>query len=73
MAEVSTINTMLTDRQVAALFGCSRATVWLNVKKGILPNPLKFGGITRFHMAEVLEVIDAAKQRRRDEKGLLNG
>ncbi|NEI66874.1 helix-turn-helix transcriptional regulator [Rhizobium leguminosarum] len=56
---------LLTDKEVAKLLGgVSRATVWGNVKKGIIPKPIKLGGITRFPMSDILGVIETAKQRR---------
>lgn len=56
---------LLTDKEVAKLLGgVSRATVWGNVKKGIIPKPIKLGGITRFPLSDILGVIEAAKQQR---------
>ncbi|MDR9808204.1 helix-turn-helix transcriptional regulator [Rhizobium hidalgonense] len=56
---------LLTDKEVAALLGgVSRATVWGNVKKGIIPKPIKLGGITRFPLSDILGVIETAKQKR---------
>ncbi|MGO6875598.1 helix-turn-helix transcriptional regulator [Rhizobium ruizarguesonis] len=56
---------LLTDKEVAELLGgVSRATVWGNVKKGIIPKPIKLGGITRFPLSDILGVIETAKQKR---------
>ncbi len=33
----------ISDKQVAARYHIGRSTVWLWVKRGILPGPLKFG------------------------------
>ncbi|WET74098.1 helix-turn-helix transcriptional regulator [Rhizobium croatiense] len=56
---------LLTDKEVAKLLGgVSRATVWGNVKKGIIPKPIKLGGITRFPLSDILGVIETAKQQR---------
>jgi predicted DNA-binding transcriptional regulator AlpA len=56
---------LLTDKEVGELLGgVSRATVWGNVKKGIIPKPIKLGGITRFPLSDILGVIETAKQQR---------
>jgi len=56
---------LLTDKEVGELLGgVSRATVWGNVKKGIIPKPIKLGGITRFPLSDILGVIETAKQKR---------
>lgn len=56
---------LLTDIEVAAMLGgVSRATVWGNVKKGIIPKPIKLGGITRWPLTEILGVIEKAKEER---------
>ncbi|MBX5008767.1 helix-turn-helix domain-containing protein [Rhizobium lentis] len=56
---------LLTDKEVAELLGgVSRATVWGNVKKGIIPKPIKLGGITRFPLSDIIGVIETAKQQR---------
>lgn len=55
---------LLTDKEAGKYLGVSRATVWNHVKKGILPKPLKIGGITRFPLSDLLSVIEDAKQKR---------
>jgi predicted DNA-binding transcriptional regulator AlpA len=55
---------LLTDREAGEYFGVSRQTVWTYVRKGIIPKPLTFGGITRFPLSDILGVIEAAKQQR---------
>jgi hypothetical protein len=35
---------------VMSLYGCSRATVWRWLKKSILPEPVKRGGITAWNV-----------------------
>lgn len=55
------INQQMTDQQVAALLGISRATVWRWVKAGKLPAPRKLGdNTTRFDAGEVANRIKAA-------------
>lgn len=51
---------LLTDLQVAALFSCSRKTVWRRVSDGTLPRPVKLGHATRWLRSEIDAVIAAA-------------
>lgn len=46
---------------VEALYGCSSATVWRWVKKGIIPAPKKFGGqrITVWNVGELRTSLNA--------------
>lgn len=63
--DLATHDRLLTDNEVASLLGFRcRATVWNHVKKGLIPRPLKLGGITRFPLSDILGVIEAAKQQR---------
>lgn len=52
----------LSSRDVAKLLGVSSATLWRRSKDGTLPEPVKFGGLTRFRRAEIERFIagDAA-------------
>jgi len=49
---------------VAAAYGCSVTTVWRHVATGVIPKPVKIGGMTRWSEAEVLAHIEAAKDER---------
>jgi len=53
-------HSLLRDRDVCALLGCSRATMWRRVKDGTLPQPVRLGGISRFVAAEIHAVIEQA-------------
>ncbi|WP_107675411.1 AlpA family transcriptional regulator [Agrobacterium sp. LAD9] len=55
---------LLTDKEAAAYLGVARQTVWAHVKRGIIPQPVKLGGITRFPLSDILGAIEAAKQQR---------
>ncbi|WP_333631540.1 helix-turn-helix transcriptional regulator [Agrobacterium cavarae] len=55
---------LLTDKEVGALLGISRASVWNRVKDGTIQKPLKFGRSSRFPQSDILGSIDAAKQQR---------
>lgn len=57
--------TLLTDVEVGAMLGgVSRTTVWNHVKRGIIPAPIKLGGISRWPMSEINAVIEKAKEQR---------
>jgi predicted DNA-binding transcriptional regulator AlpA len=43
---------------------CSDATTWRHVKAGLLPPPIKIGGLTRWIPEEVEAAIEAAKVAR---------
>ncbi len=49
---------------VEALYGCSSATVWRWVKKGIIPAPKKFGEqrITVWNVGELRSYLNMAKE-----------
>jgi predicted DNA-binding transcriptional regulator AlpA len=55
---------LLTVKQVSARGGWSDATTWRHVKAGILPQPIKIGGLTRWIPEEVEAAIEAAKAAR---------
>lgn len=57
-------NRYLTDKEVAAIYGVARATVWRWVGDGTLPAPIKIGGnTTRWHG----EAIKAAMTKQEDK------
>ena len=49
----------LTDREVAAWYSCSRATVWRKARLGQIPKPVQFHGMTRWDVRD-LEAHSAA-------------
>ena len=55
---------LLTIAEVAGALAVSRQTIYQLVKRGVLPQPLKFGCATRFREDEVLAAIDAARVRK---------
>ncbi|MEL7444703.1 MAG: AlpA family phage regulatory protein [Pseudomonadota bacterium] len=55
---------LITDKEVANIIGCSRATVWRRVADGTLPQPLKIGGSTRWVDAEINGRIEEAMANR---------
>jgi predicted DNA-binding transcriptional regulator AlpA len=59
---------LISDLETATLLGCSRATVWRRVADGALPQPVKFGGLTRFVLSEVHARIAGAMAIRDGEE-----
>jgi predicted DNA-binding transcriptional regulator AlpA len=55
---------LMTVADVARRRGCSVATVWRHVKAGILPPPIKLGGLTRWVPEEVEAAIARAMAAR---------
>jgi predicted DNA-binding transcriptional regulator AlpA len=49
------------DTTLAILIDSSRSTVWRYVRTGILPPPLKIGGLTRFDVAHAMACIRAGR------------
>ena len=47
---------------VMMLFACSKATVWRWVKKSILPEPIKRGGIAAWNVEELREALNKLPQ-----------
>ncbi len=51
---------LLSDKELANIIGCSRATVWRRVADGTLPQPLKIGNLTRWVDGEVYDSFEQA-------------
>ncbi|WP_407493815.1 helix-turn-helix transcriptional regulator [Pseudooceanicola sp. MF1-13] len=50
--------------EVAKLLGVSVSTVWRHVANGSLPEPVRFGGITRWAQSELANCLDKMKAER---------
>lgn len=61
----SSIKSLIRDTEAATLLGCSRATFWRRVADGTFPRPIRICGITRWDLADILAVIEAAKCKQR--------
>lgn len=59
------VDPLIRDAEGAALLGCSKATWWRRVADGTLPPAIKIGGMSRWKLSDVLEVIDRASEQRR--------
>lgn len=57
-------HSLLRDREVCKLLGCSRATLWRRVQDGTLPLPIKIGHMSRFVASEIFEAVEKAKSDR---------
>jgi predicted DNA-binding transcriptional regulator AlpA len=49
---------LLTDREVAALLACSKATVWRRSAKKQIPAPLRIAGSTRWRSHDIDRFIN---------------
>jgi predicted DNA-binding transcriptional regulator AlpA len=49
---------LLKDAEAAAALSMSRSTFRLSVAKGILPRPIKIGGMTRWRAVDILTTLD---------------
>jgi prophage regulatory protein len=58
------IDKLHTVNQVAATFGVAPSSIWRWVKQGVLPEPVKVGGRTRWVEAEIRPVIERGKAAR---------
>jgi predicted DNA-binding transcriptional regulator AlpA len=58
---------LITDVEAAAFLGCSRATWWRRVKDGTMPTPIRIGGMTRWRLSEIHQVVaDLSRERDAD-------
>jgi prophage regulatory protein len=49
------------DIQLSRRYSVSRATIWLWANNGTIPPPVKVGpNVTRWHLSEVIEKLEAA-------------
>lgn len=51
---------LVTDAEAARLFAIGRSTFWSNVRKGLLPQPVKIGGATRWRLCDLLAHVGAS-------------
>ena len=53
-------DTLITDIELAEMLGCARSTIWKWVAGGIIPKPLKIGGLSRWRQSEGYDIINRA-------------
>ncbi len=58
---------LISDVETAKLLGCSRTTVWRLVKDRTLPQPVKFGSLSRFVLSEINATVESAMAARNGE------
>ena len=49
---------LLSDKQVAALLGCHRNTIWNRVRKDQIPRPIKWEGKTVWRRREIEKFVE---------------
>lgn len=64
LAENPAASALMSDREAAEFLGIARSTLWMHVKAGILPGPVKIGHATRWRRDELQAVIDRATAER---------
>ena len=57
---------LITDAEMAEIIGCGRSTIWKWVSDGIIPKPLKIGGMSRWKLSEAYDVIKRAEADREE-------
>ena len=55
---------LYSDRDAAALLGCGRSTLWRWSAEGVIPKPLKIGGMSRWKLSDLQSVIAKAEAHR---------
>ncbi|MDX0056943.1 helix-turn-helix domain-containing protein [Sinorhizobium meliloti] len=61
---MKTTDPLLTVRESAEILQISVPTFWRHVADGILPRPVKIGGLSRWPQSEIIAVIERAKASR---------
>ena len=52
---------LIRDTEAAELLGCGRSTFWRWVSNGVVPQPVKLGGATRWRRNEITALIENAQ------------
>lgn len=55
---------LVRDREGAAMIGASVSTFWRRVQDGVIPRPIKIGGLSRWKKSEIETVIAKAEAER---------
>lgn len=58
---LASVDPLLTDRQLAEMMSCGRSTVWRWATEGIIPQPLKIGGLSRWRKSTIAAAIEQAE------------
>lgn len=60
----ATVDRLLNDREAASMLDCGRSTLWRWAADGIIPKPLKIGGMSRWRQSDIEAVIAKAETAR---------
>jgi len=55
---------LYSDRTAAQVLGCGRSTLWRWAAEGVIPKPLKIGGVSRWKLSDLQAVIEKAEAQR---------
>lgn len=58
------VDPLLIAREAAAILQISVPTFWRHVANGLVPKPVKLGGLSRWPKSEIFAVIEIAKAAR---------
>lgn len=53
-------DSLIRDRDVADMLGCAKSTVWRHAATGIIPKPVKIGGMSRWRKSGIVAMINEA-------------
>jgi len=53
---------LVTAEEAARMLSMGRSTFWRNVSAGVLPQPVRIGGLTRWRIADLVRVVDLGAQ-----------
>lgn len=55
---------LIRDEDVAKMLGCGKSTVWRWAAEGVIPKPVKIGGLSRWLASEIEALVGKAKLER---------
>jgi predicted DNA-binding transcriptional regulator AlpA len=64
---------LVKDTEAAAMLSMGRSTFWEAVRKKLLPEPVKIGGLTRWRVADLLAVVQASPTTRPSTAAAVEG
>lgn len=60
-----TVHKLYRDTAAAEMLGCSRSTIWRWTCQGVIPRPIRIGGVMRWRHSDLMAVIDRALDQRK--------
>lgn len=60
---------LIRPQVLAGQLGIGRSTLWRWVRNGILPRPVRIGGIAGWRQEDIQEAIETARRDRNPDKG----